>query len=101
MRLTVALIGFALTAGLAIGADAAAGDKVFAAKCKGCHGADGKGNPAIAKMMKVEMKPLSAVKGSPEAELKKHTTEGVGKMKGVKLTDAEWSDLYAFIKSLK
>ena len=39
-------------------ADAAAGKAVYDKSCKSCHGADGAGNPAVAKMMKVEMKAL-------------------------------------------
>jgi cytochrome c553 len=93
---------FAGSAILVFGADAAAGKKLYDAKCKSCHGADGKGNPAIAKTMKVEMKSLAdaAVKGKGEAALKKATTEGAGKMKGVKLTDGEWADLYAHWKTM-
>src|SRR6476661_891895 len=45
--------GLALAAG-----DAAAGKAVYDKACKTCHGADGTPNPAIAKMMKVDMKPL-------------------------------------------
>ena len=41
-------------------ADAKAGQEVFAKSCKSCHGADGSGNPAIAKMMKVDMKSLGS-----------------------------------------
>jgi mono/diheme cytochrome c family protein len=30
-----------------LGADAAAGKAVYEKNCAGCHGADGKGNPAV------------------------------------------------------
>ncbi len=39
-------------------ADAAAGAQLYAAKCQGCHGKAGEGNPAMAKALKVEMRPL-------------------------------------------
>ena len=37
----------------AAGGDAQAGKATFDAKCKMCHGADGKGNPMMAKTMNV------------------------------------------------
>ena len=61
-------------------ADAKAGQEVFAKSCKSCHGADGSGNPAIAKMMKVEMKGLSSAEAQAhsDADLKKIITDGQG-----------------------
>ena len=53
-------------------ADAAAGKAVYMAKCRGCHGAEGEGNPNIAKMMKVEMKPL----GETTADVKRSSWMG-------------------------
>src|SRR5438067_11232296 len=69
----------------AMAADSAAGKAVFDAKCKSCHAADGAGNPAIAKMMKIEMKPLGSadVQKKSDAELKAVVTMGEGKMKPV------------------
>ena len=79
-------------------ADAGAGKAVYDAKCKSCHGADGQGNPAIAKMMKVEMKPL----GESSADVKKVVTEGQGKMKAVTtVTGADLDNVVAYIHSLK
>ena len=75
-----------ICATVASAADAKAGQEAFAKSCKSCHGADGTPNPAIAKMMKVDMKNL----GSPEvqalgdADIAKIVTEGKGKMKPVK-----------------
>jgi len=84
-------------------ADAAAGKTIYMAKCKGCHAADGAGNPTIAKMMGVTMKPLGskAVQAKSDADLKKDSTAGTGKMKPVKLTDAEATDVVAFLRTLK
>jgi mono/diheme cytochrome c family protein len=79
-------------------ANAAAGKAVYDAHCKTCHGADGKGNPAIAKMMKVEMKPLSAT----TADVKKVISEGEGKMKPVSsVTGADLDNVVAYVHSLK
>lgn len=79
-------------------ADASAGKAVFDAKCKGCHGADGEGNPNIAKMMKVEMKPL----GSTSADVKKVISEGQGKMKPVtSVSGADLDNVVAYVKTLK
>jgi len=99
--LTASILGLAL-AGSAF-ADAAAGKVIYMAKCKGCHGVDGTGNPTIAKMMAVTMKPLGskAVQAKSDAQLRKDSTDGTGKMKPVKLTDAEASDVVAFLRTLK
>lgn len=93
--------GFVLMAGaaLALAADAAAGKKLYDVKCKSCHGVDGTPNAAIAKSLKVEMKHLADAKD--EAKAKKETVGGVGKMKGIKLTDAEWADMWAHMKTFK
>jgi cytochrome c553 len=41
-------------------ADATAGKAVYDKSCKSCHGPDGAGNPAIAKMFKVDMRDLKS-----------------------------------------
>ena len=85
-------------------ADAKAGQEVFAKSCKSCHGADGTPNPAIAKMMKVEMKNLGSadVQAQSDADLAKIITEGKDKMKPVKdLTDADEDNVIAFVRTLK
>ena len=99
--LTASILSLAI-AGSAF-ADAAAGKAVYMAKCKGCHAADGTGNPTIAKMLAVTLKPLGskAVQAKSDADLKKDSSAGVGKMKPVKLTDAEASDVVAFVRTLK
>ncbi|MBI3403973.1 MAG: cytochrome c [Acidobacteria bacterium] len=83
--------------------DAAAGKTLFGAKCATCHGAAGEGKDAIAKMMKVEIKHLGSkeVQARSDADLKKVVADGTGKMKAVKLTDAETANLIAFLRTLK
>ena len=79
-------------------ADAAAGKAIYNSKCRSCHGAAGEGNPSIAKMMKVELKPLS----QSTADVKKVITDGQGKMKPVAgVTGADLDNVVAFVQSMK
>jgi mono/diheme cytochrome c family protein len=81
MTLTVA--GLSATVGSA--ADAKAGKAVYDKSCRSCHGPDGAGNPAIAKMMKVDMRDLKSpeVQAMSDDEIKKIITDGKGKMRPV------------------
>jgi len=84
-------------------ADASAGKDVFAKHCAGCHGADGKGNDAIAKAMKVTIPPLASkeVQALSDADLSKVITDGKGKMPAMKtLSSADVANVVAFIRSL-
>ena len=102
-------VGLVLAVALALplvamsGGDAEKGKALYAGKCKMCHAAEGEGNPAIAKMSKVEMKALGSkeVQAKKDAELKKDIVEGNGKMKPVKLTDEEAASVIAFLRTLK
>ena len=81
-----------------------AGKEVYAKKCASCHGPNGEGNEKIAKMLKVEIRPLGSkpVQAKSDEELRKNTVEGVGKMKPVKgLTDQQLADLLAHLRTLK
>jgi mono/diheme cytochrome c family protein len=107
MRSAGVLLAFALVVWLAApgalaGGDAAKGKAVYTSKCATCHGAEGEGKPAIAKMMKVEMKHLGAkeVQSKTDAVLRKEISEGTGKMKGVKLTEEELANLLSYLRSL-
>ena len=99
--LTASILGLAL-AGSAF-ADAAAGKVIYMAKCKACHGPTGEGVAAIAKMKGVTMKALGSkeVQAKTDAQLKKDSIAGTGKMGPVKLTDAEAGDVVAFLRTLK
>ena len=82
-------------------ADSAAGKATYDKSCKSCHGADGAGNPAIAKMMKVDLKDLKAPDIKAD-DIEKAITQGKGKMKpiaGVSAADA--ANVAAYVKSLK
>lgn len=98
-KLLVAAVG---TACALSAADTQAGKAVFEKSCKMCHGPDGQGNPAIAKAMNVTMRPLSSaeVQARSDGEIKKIVLEGNGKMKPVKLTDAQVADVTAYLRSL-
>src|ERR1041385_5322607 len=71
------------------------GETVFTAKCKNCHGVDGTGNPAIAKMMNVTMKPWAS---ATDADVKTAVTAGTGKMNPIAgLAAADLDNLIAYI----
>lgn len=104
MKTTVRLAAVVMLCSAALmGADAA-GKAMFAQKCKACHGAEGQGNPAIAKAMKVTLRPLGSkeVQAKNDADLKKIIQAGSGKMKAVGGVTAEQAaDVVAFVRTLK
>ncbi|HXJ43869.1 MAG TPA: cytochrome c [Bryobacteraceae bacterium] len=86
------------------GADSKAGQAVYDKSCKSCHGADGTANPAVAKMMKVEMKALGSAEAQAlsNADLKKIITEGKGKMTASKgVTGAAVDDVIAYVHTFR
>ena len=87
-----------------LAADASAGQAAYTKACKSCHGPDGTPNPAIAKMMKVDMQDLksSAVQGMSNDDIKKIIAEGRGKMRPVSsVSGATLDDVAAYIHTLK
>ena len=93
-----------LSTGVVFAADLKDGQASYEKACKSCHGADGAANPAIAKMMKVEMKDLKAadVQARSDADLKKVVTAGEGKMKAsASVTGASVDNVVAYVRSLK
>jgi mono/diheme cytochrome c family protein len=105
VRNILVLMTLTMTAAVAaLAADAKAGQASYDKSCKSCHGADGTPNPAIAKMMKVDMKDLKSpeVQGMSNDDMKKVITDGKGKMKPVKtVTGAAIDDVVAYVHSLK
>ena len=88
----------------AAGQDAAKGEKLYATKCRACHGTQGQGNPAIAKAQGVTFRDLKSpeVQKLSDAELKKLAMGGHGKKKPLKtVTPAELDDVVAFLRKMK
>ena len=84
--------------------DGAAGKATFSSKCAGCHGTAGEGKDSLAKMLKVEMRPLGSkeVQSQSDADLKKVILEGRGKMKAAAGVDAKTADdVVAYLRTLK
>lgn len=83
--------------------NAKAGKAAYGTSCQGCHGPNGEGNAAIAKMMKVTMLPLGSkqVQAKSDAQLKKDIVDGIGKMAGVKsLNPKQVDDVIAYVREL-
>ena len=82
--------------------DAVAGKGAYMKKCASCHGPDGLGKDQIAQMMKIKFTPLGAkeVQAKSDADLKKISIEGGGKMKAVKDVDDKMAeDIVAFLRT--
>jgi len=77
------------------------GAAVYSAKCKTCHGADGQGNPGMAKMLKVTFKPLNSqdIQSMSDIDLKKIITEGKGKMTKVAVGGTDLDNLVAYLRT--
>lgn len=89
-------------AGGAFAADADAGKNLYAKNCQGCHGADGKGNPAMIKTMgekglNITTKEVAAMS---DEQLLKVISEGAGKMPKSKLSKAEQKQVLDYSRTL-
>jgi len=85
----------------ALAADANAGKAVFTKSCVSCHGADGKGNPAMAKVMSGLDITAKEVTQRSDDELLKAIAEGKGKMPAQKsLSKDEQKQVLAYVRSL-
>jgi len=85
-------------------AGAPEGKTLFASKCQACHGPNGEGKPAIAKMFNVTMRALGSkeTQAKSDADIHKIVTGGQGKMKPVSgLTGQQVDDIVAFVRTLK
>jgi len=94
----------ALSASASFAADAKAGKADYEKACKSCHGLDGTANPAVAKMMKVEMRNLNSpeVRALSDADFKTVITAGKGKMPPVKsVSGSADDDVIAYVRSFK
>jgi mono/diheme cytochrome c family protein len=84
-------------------AGAAEGKEIFTAKCMSCHGQNGEGKPAIAKMFNVTQAPLASkeVQAKTDAQLQQIILKGQGKMKPIGVTEKQAADVVAFVRTLK
>jgi mono/diheme cytochrome c family protein len=104
MRTLFITLGLAAAAATGLqAANATAGKAVYDKACKSCHGADGAANPAIAKMMKVEMRDLKSpeVQAMSDDELEKIIKEGKGKMKPATSAASSAADVVAYMRTWK
>ena len=105
-NLSALLAVILVAAGSVKAADLAKEKVVFDQKCAMCHAKDLTGNPAMAKMFKLDQSALSLVKketlDKKDADLIATTTNGQGKMPAFKgkLSDDEIAGLVAYIRSL-
>ncbi|HEV2387427.1 MAG TPA: cytochrome c [Candidatus Acidoferrales bacterium] len=100
---TALILGAAGFAWAAPAGDAKAGKAVYQKSCATCHGMNGEGKEAIAKMLHTTMKPLGSkeVQDKSDAELKKAVTGGIGKMQPVKgLSEKQVNDVIAYVREL-
>ena len=86
-----------------LAADTAAGKAVFDKSCVGCHGADGKGNPGMAKVLGEKGLNLTTkeVTSQSDDQLLKVIAEGRGKMPAQsKLSKDEQKATLGYVRSL-
>ena len=105
MRSTLVMIGFFFGSAWnaqTLAADASAGKTLYEKSCVGCHGADGKGNPAMAKAIGekgLNIAGKDTTKKSDE-QLLKVIGEGAGKMPASKLTKDEQKQALGYARTL-
>jgi mono/diheme cytochrome c family protein len=98
----VFMFGSSVSSGFA--ADAQPGKAVYTSNCQSCHGADGKGNAAMAKALGDKGLNLTSsdVKAMSDDDLMKIIADGRGKMPayGKKLNKQQQTDVLAYTRSL-
>lgn len=80
-----------------------AGQQLFESKCAVCHGKDGAGQTAMGKKLALKDLRSPEVQKMTDAGMIELTTKGKGKMPAFKgkLTDAQITDIIAYIRTLK
>jgi cytochrome c6 len=87
----------------AMAADASAGKAIFEKSCVSCHGKDGKGNPAMAKVLGEKGLDLTAKDATQKSDeqLLKIIAEGAGKMPAQKsLSKDDQKQVLTYVRSL-
>jgi cytochrome c6 len=97
------LLLLAAAALFAVPAHAQNGAATFKAKCAPCHGADGKGDTSMGKMLKVKDLGSPEVQKQSNAELTAIIENGKSPMPSYKdkLSSGEIKELVSYIRSLK
>jgi mono/diheme cytochrome c family protein len=96
------LLFWAVTAAAAIAADSDSGKALYEKSCAGCHGADGKGNEKMAKLLGDKGLDIvgNETKKKSDEQLLKIVAEGSGKMPASKLTKEEQKQALGYARSL-
>jgi mono/diheme cytochrome c family protein len=97
----VMMIGVALVHAAGNATD---GKAVYEKSCKNCHGATGEANPAISKMMKVDIanRGSAEVQAMSDADIGKIITAGKGKMQPIRsVTGKSVDDVVAYVRTFK
>lgn len=99
---SIAALTFSMSAPAAF-ADSVAGATLFKAKCAMCHGADGKGDTAMGKNLKLKDFASDDVQNVHDSELKTLIENGKSKMPAFKgkLSDKQLGDVIQFVRTLK
>ena len=84
-------------------ADSQEGAALYKTKCAMCHGADGKGDTAMGKNLKLRDFASDDVQKVHDSEMKTLIENGKGKMPAFKgkLTDKQLGDVIQFVRTLK
>jgi len=103
LAITSIVLVFGSPVSRVMAADAEAGKALYTKNCAGCHGADGKGNPAMAKALGEKGLNLTTKEATQKSdeELLKVIAEGAGKMPAQKsLSKDEQKQALAYVRSL-
>ncbi len=104
-KVSLVIVGLLIGAGWtqsAMAAEASGGKALFEKSCAGCHGADGKGNEKMAKVLGdkgLNIVGKDTTKKSDE-QLLKVIAEGEGKMPASKLTKDEQKQALGYVRTL-
>ena len=103
MKTRVWILLAALSLVLAAPVMASDGAAIYKAKCATCHGADGSGQTAMGKSLKLRDLRSAEVQKQTDVELTKVIAGGRGKMPpyGKQLSTADIEALIAFIRTIK
>lgn len=85
------------------GGDPEVGRVVYEKSCRTCHGATGRGNPAMVKASKGALQDLSSkeVQSRTDEQLAKDIAGGTGQKKPIKpLPEGQMKDVIAFVRTM-